>query len=66
MRTNATMTLDTSGSWIHKPNTRQDTGSATVVSSSSSVFTVVATPSTNDSTQYLAFSNNNVEADAEL
>jgi len=66
MRTNATMTLDTSGSWIHKPNTRQDTGSATVVSSSPSVFTVVATPSTNDSTQYLAFSNNNVEADAEL
>lgn len=66
MRTNATITLDTSGSWIHKPNTRQDTGSATVVSSSSSVFTVVATPSTNDSTQYLAFSNNNVEADAEL
>ena len=66
MRTNATITLDTSGSWIHKPNTRQDTGSATVVSSSSSVFTVVATPSTDDSTQYLAFSNNNVEADAEL
>ena len=66
MRTNATITLDTSGSWIHKPNTRQDTGSATVVSSSSSVFTVVATPSTDDSTQYLALSNNNVEADAEL
>ena len=66
MRTNATMTLDTSGSWIHKPNTRQDTGSATVVSSSSSVFTVVAVPSTEDSTQYLAFSNNDVEADAEL
>ena len=66
MRTNATMTLDTSGTWIHKPNTRQDTGSATVVSSSPSVFTVVATPSTEDSTQYLAFSNNNVEADAEL
>jgi hypothetical protein len=66
MRTNATITLDTSGSWIHKPSTRQDTGSATVVSSSPSVFTVVATPSTDDSTQYLAFSNNNVEADAEL
>jgi hypothetical protein len=66
MRTNATMTLDTAGTWIHKPNTRQDTGSATVVSSSPSVFTVIAIPSTDDSTQYLAFSNNNVEADAEL
>ena len=66
MRTNATITLDTSGSWIHKPNIRNDSGSASLVSSSPSLFTLLATPSTNDTANYLAYSNNNVEADAEL
>ncbi len=66
MRTNATLTLDTSGSWIHKPNIRMDSGSASLVSSSPSLFTLLATPSTNDTSNYLAYSNNSVEADAEL
>jgi len=66
MRANATLTLDSSGSWIHKPNIRNDSGSASLVSSSPSLFTLLATPSTNDTANYLAYSNNNVEADAEL
>ena len=66
LRAAPSITFSTSGQFIHKPSRRNDTGSSAGTVQDKNQFTIIVTPTTNDTDAYLAYLNGNVTLDAEL
>ncbi len=66
LRASASVIVNTSGTFIHKPSRRQDSGSLAGNVNDKHQVTLFVNPSTNDSDAYVAYMNHSVTVDAEL
>ena len=66
LRAAPSITFSTSGTFIHKPSRRNDSGSSAGTVQDKNQFTIIVTPTTNDTDAYLAYLNGNVTLESEL
>tara|TARA_R100000951_G_scaffold73825_1_gene62217 strand:- start:188 stop:1249 length:1062 start_codon:yes stop_codon:yes gene_type:complete len=66
LRAAPSITFSTSGTFIHKPSRRNDSGSSAGTVQDKNQFTIIVNPTTDDTDAYLAYLNGNVTLESEL